>query len=115
MAAKVEAAEASLEQATVGLGVVDRVILRLDVGGPMEVCLGLVIYVADPVEVAVVVSLGTADDRMPRTCPPTWTPWWQYVQNGAKFWTRRKFGKRRDCVAVFRVVVAGRYLVCRFN
>jgi hypothetical protein len=71
--AKVEAAEANLAQAAVGLCVVDRVILRLDVGGPVEVYLGLVIYVADPVKVAdsMIVCLGTA---VPRTFPPTWAP-----------------------------------------
>lgn len=82
--AKVEAAEANLAQAAVGLCVVDRVILRLDVGGPVEVYLGLVIYVADPVKVAdsMIVCLGTA---VPRTFPPTWAPFLDTR-------TTRKFG-----------------------
>jgi hypothetical protein len=70
-----------------GLCVVDRVILRLDVGGPVEVYLGLVIYVADPVKVAdsMIVCLGTA---VPRTFPPTWAP---FIVTR----TTRKFGGRK--------------------
>lgn len=88
--AKVEAAEANLAQAAVGLCVVDRVILRLDVGGPVEVYLGLVIYVADPVKVAdsMIVCLGTA---VPRTFPPTWAPFLDTR-------TTRKFGARKVLV-----------------
>ena len=66
------------------LSVVDRVILRLDVGCPVEVNLGLVIYVAD----SMIVCLGTA---VPRTFPPTWAPFLDTR-------TTRKFGARKVLV-----------------